>query len=833
MIARLKPEIRAQAPIFDLSELNTESDVEQKFLYPFICHPSYLGIPSAWVRTKDYMEPTQIDKGAGKRSGYIPDYSIQKSGFPLLIVEAKSPDDTIEKALREARMYASEINKRYPPNVNPIGYVLASNGEQVALTQWDSETEVLIANCEDVQPGSSVLAAFKSAIGKDELEKRSKTISVEFQTRKFYRVGTHMTPTQMSEQLGINEFAQQLFPVITRYFGAEADDATDEIIDRGYVTSSERTDYGSVLETFLKDRARIVATSNLEQIVTSRTSASGIGPELQKYWQNPKYFGRVQLIVGAVGSGKSLFIRRFYRRLLPKEVKEHTLWAFINFNVQFPAGMNLRDLIADRFIESFQEINGLNLQDLEMAEKLFAPEMHQFERGPAKQLLPLNEQQFQHQRYLRMKELMADKEAFVKAISRHFAGEKRKGIVCVFDNVDKRSRDLQLEIFEGAQWIKDITRALVIVNLRDSTFEAHRDEKPLDAFVNAVNFYIRPPRFAEVVRKRLEIVLDNMKMEGYFKGDRTYTLETGTKITHSAERLREFLSSIYQSLFEKKTSNVGAAIEALVAKNVRIALGMFADIISSPHVPASQITTAAVTGAANRIEEDKILRALMRGRYRLFGNRGPYVRNVIGPLIDCERPSNFLYADILEFLIRNRKLKIDFSVEGYASAELLVNRMGQLGYDEQDAFLALNQLAKWGLVEPESLILEELNLSDPVQVHASGFMHMRYFLQKPEYIVGVSADMSFSSYEVANSIAANWNQSGSHDPGFKGRQRIVQQMSDYMLAEYKVRCRRHAFYDDLGYGGKMVVQSMDIALNRLTGQQQSLRAPVRSRPPRS
>ena len=126
-----------------------------------------------------------------------------------------------------------------------------------------------------------------------------------------------------------------------------------------------------------------------------------------------------------------------------------------------------------------------------------------------------------------------------------------------------------------------------------------------------------------------------------------------------------------------------------------------------------------------------------------------------------------------------------------------------------------------------------LNLSDPVQVHASGFMHMRYFLQKPEYIVGVSADMSFSSYEVANSIAANWNQSGSHDPGFKGRQRIVQQMSDYMLAEYKVRCRRHAFYDDLGYGGKMVVQSMDIALNRLTGQQQSLRAPVRSRPPRS
>jgi hypothetical protein len=50
------------------------------------------------------MEPTEIDKGACKRVGYIPDYSIWRTGFPLLVSEAKRPDESIEKALREAHL---------------------------------------------------------------------------------------------------------------------------------------------------------------------------------------------------------------------------------------------------------------------------------------------------------------------------------------------------------------------------------------------------------------------------------------------------------------------------------------------------------------------------------------------------------------------------------------------------------------------------------------------------------------------------------------------------------------------------------------------------------
>src|SRR6266849_6495742 len=53
LIARLKEQDRLQVPITELSELRTESDVEQKLVYPFLVHTSFMGIPQQWVRTKE------------------------------------------------------------------------------------------------------------------------------------------------------------------------------------------------------------------------------------------------------------------------------------------------------------------------------------------------------------------------------------------------------------------------------------------------------------------------------------------------------------------------------------------------------------------------------------------------------------------------------------------------------------------------------------------------------------------------------------------------------------------------------------------------------------
>ena len=49
--------------------------------------------------------------------------------------------------------------------------------------------------------------------------------------------------------------------------------------------------------------------------------------------------------------------------------------------------------------------------------------------------------------------------------------------------------------------------------------------------------------------------------------------------------------------------------------------------------------------------------------------------------------------------------------------------MGAAGYDEEDVFSAIKTLVEWGLIEPESLIVEDLTDDDAVRMHATGFIY--------------------------------------------------------------------------------------------------------------
>jgi GTPase SAR1 family protein len=490
---------------------------------------------------------------------------------------------------------------------------------------------------------------------------------------------------RLNQLLGVNEFAEALFPTLTRYFTGTSDETPDDVIDDAYVSTDELGRYEGVLEAYLKDRPAKLAGNQIREIATTRTSASGISDELRKFTTNPTFYSHVQLIVGAVGAGKSTFIRRYYRKLRSKEVIEHTRWAFVNFNVMPPGGAEaLRDWIAERFVRSFADVNQIDVFDLKQIERIFAVELNQFEKGPSKLLKNADPAEFARRRATLLESLLKDFPRFAQSIARHYSSEKGLGIVIVFDNVDKRSRDQQLVVFEAAQWLKDITRALVLINLRDTTFEAHRDEPPLDAFANAINFYIRPPRFAQVIRKRLELVLAELAADVDKKLE--YSLESGIRVKYPATRLGEFLMGVYASLFDRHTTHVASALEALVAKDVRRALGIFGDIIVSPHVPTRQITGAGLTAGEYVIQENRIIRALMRGRYKYYTGKSAYMRNVLRADPDHSRPSNLLNAYILEYLIRNRKEKVDFAQEGYATIGTIVKKVSQLGYDEEDIF---------------------------------------------------------------------------------------------------------------------------------------------------
>jgi hypothetical protein len=173
-----------------LSELITESDVEQKFIWPLLTtpYPNGLGLVSADVLTKPSIRRLEIGKGTSRKL-YFPDYIVVIAGLPVLVVEAKAPGESLDQALSEARLYANEINALFPSGINPCARVIACNGHDLLSASADTlEPDVAIAHA-DLSAANADFARLVDCCRRAALQEHADRIRRAFRKPKFLRAG--------------------------------------------------------------------------------------------------------------------------------------------------------------------------------------------------------------------------------------------------------------------------------------------------------------------------------------------------------------------------------------------------------------------------------------------------------------------------------------------------------------------------------------------------------------------------------------------------------------------------------------------------------------------
>ena len=126
-------------------------------------------------------------------------------------------------------------------------------------------------------------------------------------------------------------------------------------------------------------------------------------------------------------------------------------------------------------------------------------------------------------------------------------------------------------------------------------------------------------------------------------------------------------------------------------------------------------------------------------------------------------------------------------------------------------------------------------MNEPVRAHASGFVHSRLLLRQTEYLIGVTTATNTASKDVSTEIGkiwSGWDFEIRDEPSEQGaRPRKAARLSS---PQYQRRVRRHAFYEEAGYGGKHLVQMVENAhaymVGLLKNPQQQHRAYVPTRP---
>src|SRR4051812_26182817 len=96
-------------------------------------------------------------------------------------------------------------------------------------------------------------------------------------------------------------------------------------------------------------------------------------------------------------------------------------------------------------------------------------------------------------------------EELAAGIADYVLGVRREVLVAVMDNVDRLDLANQLDAFQLALWFMHQTRCFVVLQMRDETYERYKNKPPLDTYRTNIAFHITPPRFVDVVKKRLEL----------------------------------------------------------------------------------------------------------------------------------------------------------------------------------------------------------------------------------------------------------------------------------------------------------------------------------------
>lgn len=782
----------------------TESDVEQKIVWSLLTNPDFLGIPPGQISTKRFIPQRDIGKGASFVKGFSPDYIVYASRIPCMVVEAKPPNVEIGRAYAEARLYANELNAAYPEGINPIRWVLACNGIWISFGPVDAMPSVTWSIADGLVPGAES-AEIAGHVNWPALQTHAQSLSELIERKRYYEAAYYLGGAgRLNIRLGPNSMAESLAPVIRRYFDAETPEAKAEILEKAYVDTESTTRYARTFENFLRDRAIPAGVPSVAELAPQKASEPRFTAALGDYQANLPSTGSIQIIIGAVGSGKSTFVERFEHHLIPPQVKEHLFWVTINFNNAPADPEKLEDWLCSEFVEAFKLRYFTGDPSIQLA--VFADRKKEFDF--ANFLIKESDVHEYNRRFsIELSDWVRDPKLFATSACRYLIGDKRVGVVCVFDNVDRRDRDQQLRIFQIAQWFKSETRSCCVIALRDETYERYKSEPPLDAFLHSNHFYIRAPRFIDVVRKRLQLSLDALD------SSLTGSVAGVGRVVISKEKVATFLDTVFRYMFMSSDRKISWITEGLSGRSARSALSMFARLIYSPHMDERHVLRVGRGGADAFIPDRAILNALMKTDYLFFAESHGFVSNILNFDPDTTTSDNLLRSELLLFLVERRKMRGDLQQEGYFFASTLCDRLRQMGYDGRDVLRELEWARSQGLIVADHFGDWAITESDAVKATGAAYVHTNLLMRRVEYVSNCALTMKVFEQSVAERVAAIWNiDRPLTDITFERKREVSQIVRDYLALQIARREAAFPLSKDYALAPKAVLEALDRAI---------------------
>lgn len=734
----------------------SESDVEQKFVFQLLTAPAPdgLGIPPVDIQTKVNIRKFTIEKRALKKV-YYPDYILLSGGIPLAIIEAKPAGDRdLAEAYREARLYAAELNAMYPSGVAPVSFVIASNGVDLWAGPADHQGPELITEVETLKPYSQDLEWLSQAVGAKALAALASKVHSALAPQKTWKPRSLVGGQSVQDEpMGMNTFGATISSDLRQTFTPATREERAKVVREAYITSSRRTRYVQPIDSII--RAASPFNHGAAQLIEDTGKPSPVVEKIQASRASLEH--KVMLLVGGAGAGKTTFVDYLQEVALPADLRQATLWVHLNMNFALVNREEIYNWLREEIIMSIRSsFADIDFDELETSKALYSVEINAWNKQASK-LLGEGSAQYNTELYNEFKSLKADRHRTAQAYCRYCGGERGKLVIIVLDNCDKRLLEEQLLMFEAAQWLQREFKALIILPLREETYDNHSDEPPLDTALKDMVFRIEAPPFHNVLSKRVEMALNQLHSSA--KTYR-YELQNGMHVDYNAADQAKYLSAIVASIFAEDRT-VSRLVLGLAGGNLRRAFEIFLEFCNSGHIPESEILKIQRATGTYQIPLYIMLRVLLRQNRRYYDGSKTYLRNLFGTKEAACPRDYFLHLSVLAWLEKRSNKRSTSRVVGYFPIRDMVNFLATYGFGRDAVIDAITSLARWHCVLSEDFKVDHLTDATLVKISPAGIVHLE-LLSDVNYWAAVAEDIYFDDHGLAERIAGRMSDVASH-----------------------------------------------------------------------
>lgn len=728
------------------SSLVTESDVEQKFIYAFLTAqiPMGLGLNDTQILTKHILRQQLIGKGQTQKY-YYPDYLISIRGIPVCVVEAKKPKEDLENAFAEARLYASEINAKFPHHINSCKYIIVCNGDETWAGYCDQAQPVIKVLFEDFSTENCKYAELLSFCSLEKMAEIANKPYISIRGTSQYNTPVSQLKGKrvQNETIQDNAFGRTFIIENRTIFDPQTEEDRSVIVDNAYISSAKREQH---IDPIYKEIRKFEMPNQESYISIATKDPTELVQKISQRVEEKMEAYSLMLLIGNVGSGKTTFIRYFKRKFLEErhsDLAGKCDWIFLNMNTAPITNTEIYDWIKQEIIAQLKANHQyIDFSSLDVIKNVFRKEVHEFENGLG-QLIKSDEKEYNLKLYEILSSKMSDNTILLKHMIQYLKEIKGSLPIIVLDNCDKRNKEEQLLMFQVAEWLRTTFKCLVILPMRDSTYDQYRNEPPLDTVVKDLIFRIDPPDLLKVLQSRLDYIVRNTKPE-----DRTYVLDNGMNVEIDYSELIEYFKCILMAI--RQNSMTLDIFYKLSDRNTRYGIQIFEDFCKSGHINSRDFFMMRTAGKEYTLPSYKFLNALLRKNRKYYNGEESNFINLFGSDFHDDFPDPFVRIDILNWL-KVQSRQVDKDKEKLFVVSDIIKDLQLIGHKDTVINRELNYMLKKGLLLCETL-LPHADIDDRVKITLTGKLHLS-LLSNMTYIAACAENINFKNSEVMMRIS--------------------------------------------------------------------------------